>query len=100
MRRRYQWGEEERIERIVLANIALGCPKAQAAKLAGIHRTTLLRWLRRKDGFAAAFVQAWEAGKNRREYRLWLRHQFRGKRPPTTKRTRAYPRFGKPRLPR
>jgi hypothetical protein len=35
--------------------------------------------------FAEAVVAAREVGKNEREFRIWLRHPFRGKRPPTGK---------------
>lgn len=100
MKRRYDWGDEDRIERRILECITAGCPKGEAAKRAGIHRTTLLRWLGRKVDFAEAFARAWRQGSKRREFRLWARHPFRGKRPPTSKRTRSFPRFGKPRIPR
>jgi hypothetical protein len=100
MKRRYSWNKEERIERAILAAISQGSTKRQAADLAGIHRSTLFRWLERKSEFAAEFAKAWHAGAKKRSFRLWLAHPFRGKRPPTSKRTRDFPRFGKPRLKR
>ena len=100
MKRGYEYGQEEQIEIMILDRIGFGYTKKEAASHAGIHRTTLLRWLSRKSEFKKLFEEAWENGEKRRSLRLWLAHPFRGKRPPTSKRTRAYPKYGKPRLPR
>lgn len=100
MKRRYSWNEEAELERIILNAISQGYTKSKAAERAGIHRSTLFRWLDRKKDFADAFAKAWKAGSERRSFLLWLKHPFRGKRPPGTKRTRAFPRYGKPRVKR
>lgn len=100
MKRRYSWNEESKIEQAILKGIAFGFPKTKAATRAGIHRTTLFRWLERKPDFAEGFAKAWEQGSRRRNFLLWLNHPFRNKRPPTSKRSRSAPRYGKPRLKR
>lgn len=100
MKRRYIWNEGAKIEEAILKGIAFGFTKRKAAERAGIHRSTLFRWLDRKPEFAEAFAQAWENGSDRRDFLLWLNHPFRGKRPPSSKRTRNFPRFGKPRIKR
>lgn len=100
MKRRYKWNEEAEIEQAIIKGIAFGFPKSRAAKHAGIHRTTLFRWLERKPEFARNFARAWEEGSKQRDFLLWLNHPFRDKRPPTSKRSRSFPRYGKPRLKR
>jgi len=100
MKRRYYYNEESQIERAIIQAIASGHPKVKAAKMAGIHRATLFRWLERKQEFAKDFAEAWNQGAKARDYRVWLNHPFRGKRPPTSKRTRSFPRHGRPRITR
>jgi hypothetical protein len=70
---------------IILATLRQGCTNREAAQAAMIDRRTLWRWLRACPEFAAAVTEARTAGEKERVYRLWLRHPFRGKRPPTGK---------------
>lgn len=97
MKRQYRLFEEAAIEDTVLKWISYGHTKSKAAKAAGIHRTTLFRWLERKPDFSKAFAAAWKEAAQQRDYLNWLHHPFRGKRPPAAKRTRDFPRYGKPR---
>lgn len=85
---------------IILRFVRCGYHHRGAAEAAGIHRATLYRWLSLDPSFAVRFALAWEAGTRQREFRMWLAHPFRGNRPPTTKRTRDFPRFGQPRAAR
>lgn len=78
---------------ISLTKLREGCTFLEAATAAGANRKTLYRWQRRSPDFAAAVAQAREAGQAERTYRLWLRHPFRGKRPPTGKGHGGRPRF-------
>jgi hypothetical protein len=58
IKRSYNWNEEDKIEQAFLKGIAVGFPKSKAAKRAGIHRTTLFRWLERKPEFVRNFARA------------------------------------------
>lgn len=79
--------------RIILRKLAEGCTYGEAAAAAGITRQALWKRMIASPDFAQAVVAARETGKDEREYRLWLRHPFRGLRPPTGKGTRSVPRF-------
>jgi hypothetical protein len=89
-----------RIEQLILIAARFGRNLKQAAKAGGIHRATLYRWLEDNEDFSQRFAQAWEAGNERRDYRRWLAHPFRGFRPPAGKGTHHFPRYGKPRISR
>ena len=63
--------------------LAEGHTLGEAAERAGIHRQTLLRWRWESAAVAEQIEKALDAGQEERSYRLWLRHPFRGLRPPT-----------------
>ena len=88
------------IEKVILNRVRLGATKSKAAKIAGIHRTTLNRWCQLETSFSKAFKQIWIESTAKRDYQKWLNHPFRGKRPPTGKGSLAFPRFGTPRIRR
>lgn len=71
--------------RTILRFLAEGCTLGEAARLVGVHRQTLLRWRGENTEFAERVSEALTKGKDERTYRMWLRHPFRGKRPPTGK---------------
>lgn len=79
--------------RLILRMLASGNTLGEAAMGAGVHRQSLLRWRWCIPDFAQAVAAARETGKTERAYRLWLRHPFRGKRPPTGKGHGGKPRF-------
>lgn len=79
--------------RSVLRFLVEGCTLGEAAGLAGIHRQTLLRWRWDDPEFSKLVAEALDKGKDERAYRTWLRHPFRGKRPPTGKGTGGKPRY-------
>ena len=70
--------------RLILKKFEEGCTLREAAAAAGISRQAVLQRSKRPE-FRAAVVAARETGNEERTYRLWLRHPFRGKRPPTGK---------------
>jgi hypothetical protein len=77
----------------ILRFLAEGCTLGEAARLVGVHRQTLLRWRWENAEFAERVAEALTKGKDERTFRLWLRHPFRGKRPPTCKSHGGQPRF-------
>ena len=78
---------------MIVRKLAEGGTYGEAATAAGISRQALWKRVNASPGFAQAVVAAREEGKSEREYRAWLRHPFRGLRPPTGKGTRAVPRY-------
>jgi hypothetical protein len=79
--------------RLIVAKLQEGCGYAQAAAAAGVHRQSLWRWVSGSTEFAAAVAAAYSIGRDEREYRLWLRHPFRGKRPPASKMHGGQPKY-------
>ncbi len=77
----------------ILRFLGEGCTLGEAARLAGVHRQTLLRWRWESPEFAESVAVALATGKDERTYRMWLRHPFRGMRPPTGKGNGGSPRF-------
>ena len=71
--------------RSILQFLAEGCTLGEAALLVGVHRQTLLRWRLVDPEFSELVAESLAKGKNERTYRMWLRHPFRGMRPPTGK---------------
>lgn len=69
--------------RVILAKLAEGQLLREAAAAAGITRQAVLKRQNSSPDFAQAVAAAREAGSSERRYRAWLRHPFRGKRPPT-----------------
>jgi hypothetical protein len=69
--------------RLILRKLQEGCLMKEAAAAAGITRQAVLKRMNRSATFAQAVGDARAAGKPERTYRLWLRHPFRGRRPPT-----------------
>jgi hypothetical protein len=85
---------------VILCKLREGCTFREAATAAGITRQAVLKRVNASPEFAEAVALAREAGKGERTYRLWLRHPFRGMRPPTGKGHGGKPRFnGKKRKP-
>lgn len=79
--------------RLIVRKLAEGCLVREASTAAGIHRQTFWRWVRAMPTFAQAVVAAREEGKAERTFRLWLRHPFRGLRPPAGRGHGGKPRF-------
>lgn len=71
--------------RLVLLRLEEGYTLEQAANSVDISRQAIWKRMKSYPEFAKAVVAAREVGKNEREFRIWLRHPFRGKRPPTGK---------------
>lgn len=84
--------------RVVLRKIAEeGATFPEAAKAAGVCRQRILKWRNRDPAFDALVQQARGIGAEKREHLLWLRHPFRGKRPPRAAGARGgypVPKFG------
>jgi hypothetical protein len=80
-------------QKSVLRFLAEGCTLGEAARLVGVHRQTLLRWRWDNPEFSQLVTDALEVGKEERTFRLWIRHPFRGCRPPTGKGVGGKPRF-------
>ena len=78
---------------LVVRRLAEGATFHQAAKAAGVNRVTIWRRMQADRGFAEQVEQARLAGEPERIFRLWLRHPFRGRRPPTGKGHGGKPRF-------
>jgi hypothetical protein len=70
--------------RVILQTFAEGGTLREAAAAAGISRQAVLQRMKR-PAFLAAVQAARAVGADERRYRVWLRHPFRGKRPPTGK---------------
>ena len=79
--------------RVILAKLSEGQTVREASLAVGVHRQTFWRWLKSSPEFAEAVSSARETGKGERTFRLWLRHPFRGKRPPTGKGTGGKPQY-------
>ena len=79
--------------KVILGKLAEGHTYAEAAGAVGISRRALLKRRVASPAFDVAVLVAREAGKDERTYRLWLRHPFRGMRPPTGKGSGGKPRF-------
>ena len=79
--------------RIILTRLGEGCTYPESAAAAGISRQALWKWSNASPSFAQAVAEARETGKEERTYRLWLRHPFRGKRPPMGKGHGGKPKF-------
>lgn len=78
---------------VILQKLTEGCTYSEAANAAGMSRQGLWKRCRFSSPFAQAVRQAREHGQDEREYRLWLRHPFRGMRPPIGKGHGGKPRF-------
>jgi hypothetical protein len=79
--------------RVVLRKLAEeGATFAEAAAAAGVDRRAVTYW-RADPDFDSLIRKARELGAEKRSHLLWLRHPFRGKRPPTGKGHGGKPRF-------
>ena len=78
---------------VILDKLAQGCTYAEAATAVGLSRRGLYKRRIASPGFEQAVLEARQKGQEERQYRLWLRHPFRGKRPPTGKGHGGRPRF-------
>ncbi len=79
--------------KLILRKLEEGCTIRESAAAVGISRQAVLKRKNASPDFAQAVAAAREAGKAERTFRLWLRHRFRGKRPPTGKGHGGVPRF-------
>ena len=79
--------------RLILRKLEEGCTIRESAAAVGITRQAVLKRKNASPDFADAVEAAREAGRDERTFRLWLRHPFRGKRPPTGKGQGGIPRF-------
>ncbi|MCX6877054.1 MAG: hypothetical protein NTW21_25070 [Verrucomicrobia bacterium] len=79
--------------RIILVKLAEGCTYGEAAAAAGISRQAVWKRMLAAPDFAQAVATAREAGRDELTFRLWLRHPYRGLRPPTGKGHGGKPRF-------
>ena len=71
--------------KVIITKLREGLTYGEAAAVVGIHRQSFWRWVNGSEEFAQAVAEARLQGQAERTYRLWLRHPFRGKRPPTGK---------------
>ena len=78
---------------MILRKLEEGCTIRDSAAAVGISRQAVLKRKNVSPDFAQAVAAARETGKDERTFRLWLRHPFRGKRPPTGKGHGGAPRF-------
>lgn len=78
--------------RVILQKFAEGHTLREAAISAGISRQAVLQRMKRSE-FREAVALAREVGADERRFRLWLRHPFRGRRPPTGRGHGGKPRF-------
>jgi hypothetical protein len=69
----------------ILRRLEEGYTLQQAAIAGKISRQAIWKRMKSSPEFAEAVVVAREVGKDEREFRMWLRHPFRGRRPPTSK---------------
>jgi hypothetical protein len=79
--------------RLILRKLEEGCTIRESAAAVGITRQAVLKRKNSSADFAQAGAAAREVGKAERTFRLWLRHPFRGLRPPTGKTHGGKPRF-------
>ena len=79
--------------RLIISKLIEGYTTNQASAAAGVTKMAVWQWRQAMPDFAQAVTAARELGRDERTFRLWLRHPFRGKRPPTGKDTRSTPRF-------
>lgn len=78
---------------VALRKLCEGLNNRQAAEIAGLTRQSLWKRMKASPEFAEAVAQAREAGKHEREFRAWLFHPFRGRRPPAGKCHGGKPRY-------
>ena len=78
---------------MILCKLREGCTLRESAAAVGITRQAVTKRVSASREFADAVAMARETGKDERTFRLWLRHPFRGMRPPTGKGHGGKPRF-------
>jgi hypothetical protein len=78
---------------VILQKLREGCMTREAAQAAGITKRAVNLRMRSNPAFREAVALAREAGADERRFRAWLRHPFRGRRPPTGKGHGGKPRF-------
>ena len=69
----------------ILRCLRMGATYRNAAEVAGVTRQAIWKRMRASPEFAEAVEEARKEGKDEREFGIWLRHPFRGRRPPTGK---------------
>jgi predicted DNA-binding transcriptional regulator AlpA len=79
--------------RSVVHYLEQGLNFREAAQLGGVSRQAIWKRMNANPEFAQAVTTAREKGRKEREFRTWLRHPFRGRRPPTGKGHGGKPRF-------
>jgi hypothetical protein len=77
----------------VLMKLSQGYTFEQAARCSTISRQAVWKRAKRSPEFREAVASARETGRKVREYLIWIRHPFRGRRPPTGKGHGGVPRF-------
>ena len=78
---------------VILEKLREGCIVREAAAAAGISKRAVHLRMASNPAFREAVMAAREVGADERRFRLWLRHPFRGRRPPTGKGHGGKPRF-------
>ena len=79
--------------RLILNKLSEGSTLAEAAAAAGMTRQGVWWRCGTSPDFAAEVKNARKMGQAELTFRLWLRHPFRGLRPPTGKGHGGKPRF-------
>lgn len=77
----------------VLVKLSEGLTFEEAARCSIVSRQAVWKHMKRSPEFREAVAVAREKGRRVREYRIWIRHPFRGMRPPTGKGRGGVPRF-------
>jgi hypothetical protein len=77
----------------VVKRLAIGFTFEEAARCSSISRQAVWKRIKKSPDFREAVEVAREAGRKVRDYRLWIRHPFRGKRPPSGKGHGGTPRY-------
>ena len=78
---------------LILAKLTEGNTYRESALSAGISRQALWKRIQACPAFATAVENARKMGQAELAFRLWLRHPFRGMRPPAGKGHGGQPRF-------
>ena len=79
--------------RLILRKLEEGCTIRESAAAVGITRQAVMKRKIASPDFSNAVSAAREIGKKERTFRMWLRHPFRGRRPPAGKGHGGKPRF-------
>ena len=78
---------------VILTKLAEGYTYPESATAAGLSRQGLWKRVNASLEFRHAVVVARETGEEEEKFRIWLRHPFKGLRPPTGKGHGGNPQF-------